>query len=207
MNMSETSTTINSRLSTACAPLFKCLPIVTRQDNKIIIYNLPATLSYDTLDKSSIIDICHQMKHLYSDGDRIGRKGIAKKKHLENNTIRMCISYTYSLRRESESTVLTINFMPSFTEHHLPRFIQRVKKSDLTPKEFEEMKAADQIVSSTRKSVTIERNMNEYEIAEQMDVFVGTCREEICELVKKTMDIAFEQATISVISDSTIAFA
>lgn len=198
MNKTEESVTINSRLNAACTLLFECLPIVTRQDNSLIIYNLPADLSYNSLDKSSIINICHQMKHLYSDGDRIGRKGIAKKKHLENNTIRMCISYTYSLRRESEnSTILIISFMPSFTKHHLPRFIQHINKCDLTPKELEEMKSSGQIVNSTKKSITIERNMNKHEIAEQMDIFIGTCREEICELIKKTMDTALEQATIS----------
>ena len=200
MNTSETSVTVNSRLNTACAPLLVCLPIVIRQDNSIIIYNLPTDLSYDTLEKSSIIGICHQMKHLYSDGDRIGRKGIAKKKHLENNTIRMCISYTYSLRKESDNTILTINFVPSFTKHHLPRFIQRINKSDLTPKELEEMRAGNQIISSTSKTVTTERVMNEHEIADQMDIFIGTCREEICSLLKGTMDTALEQATMSAIA-------
>lgn len=212
MNNTEQSVaTVNLQLDTSTS-LLSLLPIVIRDENRIIIYHLPANLTYKTLETSPILNTCHQMKHLYSDGDRVGRKGIAQKrahkKRLENNVIRMCISYTCSLRKEPTGTnTLIINFMPSFTKHHLPRFIQKIDKASLTPKELEEMQISGQIIGNTRRSVIIERNMNDREVAEQMDIFIGTCREEISNYLANQVNAAIESATISVISDSTITFA
>lgn len=178
MKNTETPVTVNPNLGAICAPLLDCLPLAIRDGHSITIHNLPADLSRETLEQSPILNICHQMKHLYADGDRVGRKGIiqkiAGKKSLENNTIRMCISYTYSLRKESDKTIVTINFMPSYTKSHPPRFIQNTDAS--------------------------ERPMSDKEVADQMDVFVGTCREEISDFFRGMMHIALEQATASAIA-------
>lgn len=209
-NTEQPVATVNPQLD-AGTSLLSLLPIVVRDENCIVIYHLPANLTYEKLENSPILNTCHQMKHLYSDGDRVGRKGIAKKrahkKRLENNTIRMCISYTCSLRKEPAGTkMLTINFMPSFTKHHLPRFIQRINKADLTPKELEEMQVSGQIIGENRRSVIIERNMNNREVAEQMDIFIGTCREEISNYLASQVNAAIESATTSAIN-AAIAFA
>lgn len=198
---SATPVTTDPQLNASFAPLLNLPPHVERDGNKIIISNLPTNASYDAIARSEIIKICHQMKHLYSDGDRVGRKGIAKKRagkeRLENNAVRMCITYTFSLRKETESgtTTMIIDFVTSFAKNHMPRFICRYRKSELSSKELEEMKNNEEVIASNNRYIIVERNMSEAEVTDQMDIFISTCYEEISEYFRKSIEQEFKAIT------------
>lgn len=162
-------------------------PTIDRSGTNIIITGLPDTLTRDVIDNSPIMDICHRMKHLYSDGDRIGKRGIERKRQrgdrLENNSLRMCIVYTCVLRKTEDdgSTQLVLNFMPSHTKHHYPMYLERFKIAETSATKLNEIHTSElyEIVSENQHYIKAKRRMTEAEIQIHMDVFINTCYEEI----------------------------
>lgn len=162
-------------------------PLVIRTEDGIIIDGLPSDLTREEVENSPIMDICHRMKHLYSDGDRIGKRGIELKKQrgirLENNSLRMCIVYTCVLRKteNDDSTQLVLSFMPSHTKHHYPMYLERFTIAKTPESKLQEIHTSElyEIVSENQHCIKARRRMTPEEITMQMDVFINTCYEEI----------------------------
>lgn len=162
-------------------------PIIARSGNSIIITGLPGNLTREAIENSPIMDICHRMKHLYSDGDRIGKRGIERKKQqgtrLENNSLRMCIVYTCVLRKteDDDSTQLVLGFMPSHTKHHYPMYLEHFKIAETSATKLNEIHTSElyEITSENQHHIKAKRRMTDAEIQTQMDVFINTCYEEI----------------------------
>lgn len=148
----------------------------------IIIHNMPENLTRDDIDHSFIGRICHKVKHLYSDGDSAGRRTahskLRNKKPLENNSIRMCITYVYFLRKSDNGQDVEIQFFPSFTEP--PKFIEKFQRGEISGSKLAELWNDDRIIS-IEEEIVAWRKMTEAELDTHINAFVGACYTEIRE--------------------------
>lgn len=197
----ETSVTVNpaQALQQALAPLLhpdvqrfmvqfygKVMPTTEIKKHQLIIHNLPSKLQREDIDTSFIGAACHAVKHLYSDGDRTGKTSAQKKlrngQHLENNSIRMCLTYVYFQSWKSEDYQdVTIEFLLSSDKRNPPKFFERFNRDDVSDKELEEFRRENRLISTKKGKVITWREMTEAELEVHIQAFIGTCQAEIQE--------------------------
>ena len=208
MNSTETSgypetassiSTITKALQEALAPLLhpkiqhsatqfnsKDRPTLEIRGNKLIIHNIPSGLTVSEIDASFIGTCCHEIKHLYADGDRSGTKSIRAKlekgQPLENNSIRMRLAYVYFLDRKSDKYQdVTIDFLLNCDERNPPKIFQEFNRNQISNKEINEFCYDGYNVNIDKDKVIISRKMTENECIIHMCNFIALCRDAIQE--------------------------
>ena len=170
-------------------------PYAEISDDTIIVHNLPSWLTRDELTSSFIDNICHQVKNLYSDGDRLGKKAalqkVRNKEHLENNCIRMCLTYVYTSREVSDDRYqdIIISFIPSYTKYNPPKFIERFKRSDINEEQLKQFRCENRLIDANNNRVTTWRKMNADELNLHTTAFIGACYEGIQQHINQLFDI------------------
>lgn len=191
------STGITRRLQEAFTPLLqpnvqhfatqfngKIKPTLEIGKNQIIIRNLPSSLTRDEIDASFIGIQCHRAKHLYIDGDCTGKSSIfvklKKNEPLENNRIRMCLTYVYFLDRKSdEYQDVTINFLLTYDRRNPPRIIDESSKSSISNDEVKELRSSGYHVEVSKHNVTIWHEMTAFERKLHTRKFIALCHDRI----------------------------
>jgi len=150
----------------------------------VIIKHLPSNHTRKRMENSPIIDVCHQLKHLYGDGDRIGRTGIKQKKknghRLENKNLRMCISYTYIVRVvPGDGNEVVIRFYADQAKSNRARVRESFKREDVSDADLKELKESGRLACHNRTKVMAWRFLSDEEQQDLLKVIITTCAEEV----------------------------
>lgn len=167
----------------------------------ISIKYLPLNHTRELIETSPIVDICHQLKHLYNDGDRIGKSGIRQKQEnghdLENNNLRICITYTYLMRTVPGSgNEMVIKFYIDQSKNNRARAKESFKRSDISDAELKEMKKSGRLICHNRSKVIAWRYLSDKEQQDLLKVVLTTCSEEIKEYVRNAYYDAYNRRVI-----------
>lgn len=212
--------TANQKIQEAFAPLFKLMqhddfrhaveftnaypyPEVEFTDDNcgIVIKHLPTDYTRELMEDSPIMDICHQLKHLYNDGDRVGKTGIKQKKQkghqLENNNLRICISYAHIVSvTPNGGKEATIRFYIDQSKNNLPRVKESFKRTDVSDTELNELKESGRLICHNRSKVIAWRYLSEEEQQELLSIVLTTCSEEIKQHIRDAYSSAYINRTI-----------
>lgn len=172
------------------------IPEVERTEDGcgLVIKHLPADYTRDLLETSPIMGICHQLKHLYTDGDRIGKTGIKQKKktghRLENNNLRMCFTYTSTVRRTSDAeSEMTIKFY--IDQSGNARAKESFNRADVSDDMLKEFKKSGRLFCHNRSKVIVWRDLTEQEQQDLLGVIITTCVEETKEYIQEAYHSAY----------------
>lgn len=173
-------------------------------NHKIVIHGLPASelckFNQRDIEDLAITDICHQIMHLYADGDRAGKTAIAeKRKHgqpLESNGLRLYVIYSISPSTVNGETVLQILFTPNDSELSFPVRIRKISREGFSASQIGEMRKQGLIEHTTRSEIFVREPMLPTEAQEHFAVFVHTCYEEINQYLQKIFDDAIKNHTV-----------
>lgn len=161
----------------------------------IVIRHLPTSHTRERLETSPIMGICHELKHLYNDGDRIGKTGIKEKKakghKLENNSLRACISYTYLVSSHCGDNEVVIRFYLDQSKSNRARAKTSFRRTDVTDDELKELKESGQLICHNRSKVIAWRYLSDEEQQDLLRVVLTTCSEEIKEYVRSVYSDAY----------------
>lgn len=167
----------------------------TEDGHGIVIRHLPASHTRERLETSPIMGICHELKHLYNDGDRVGKTGIKRKKEkghkLENNSLRACISYTYLVSSHHGDNEVVIRFYLDQSKANRARTKVSFKRTDVTDEELRELKDSGRLVCHNRSKVIAWHYLSNEEQQDLLRVVLTTCSEEVKTYVRSVYSDAY----------------
>lgn len=146
----------------------------------ILVRHLPRSLAAADVEESQFKEICHELKESYIAGKFTKRSGF-----------RMCISYTFSLRKEtSGQQTLAINFLPTIES---ARALSKLSRANLTKTQYQQLKHSGKIIASDDDYIIInERSMTADEIKQQVTNFANECYTKIRDLVSTSVETALD---------------
>ncbi len=175
-------------------------PCENKQRRKIIIRDFPVVDNPSittALEGTPIIQICHQMKHLYADGNHDQAIRLMQEKahevEIKDVELRMYISYTYVQRWTKDGySDLELKFYLNHSDDDKHFIISRIPRDQLSVeqiREFRRQKLYRHCLSS--KSVfTICKVMEPADLDYFLDIFVYNCFTQITDYVSSVYNYA-----------------
>lgn len=150
-------------------------------DECILVRHLPHSFAPVDVEESRFKEICHALKESY----------IAGKFTSKDSGFRMCISYTFSLRKESsKQQTLTIKFLPTVKTACT---VSKLLKSRLSKAQYKQLKRSDKIIADYGDYIIVnERPMTKDEINQQVASFANECYKQVRDMVSASVEAALD---------------
>lgn len=175
-------------------------PCENKQRRKIIIRDFPVVDNPSittALEDTPIIQICHQMKHLYADGNHDQAIRLMQEKahevEIKDAELRMYISYTYVQRWTKDGySDLELKFYLNHSDDDKHFIISRIPRDQLSPEQiraFRRQKLYRNYLSD-KKVFAICRIMEPADLNYFLDIFVYTCFKQITDYINSVYNYA-----------------
>lgn len=160
-------------------------PCANKNRRKIIIRDFPIIENpriTDVLEDTPIIQICHQMKHLYAEGNHDKAIRLMQERAhsvtIKDVEVRMYISYTYAQRwAEGGYSELEIKFYFNHSDDNEHFIMSQIPRSQLSAeqiREFRRQKLYKHCLSN-KKVFTLFKIMEPADLNYFLDIFVYNC--------------------------------
>lgn len=178
-------------------------PCANKHRRKIILREFPIIDNPNistALEDTPIIQICHQMKHLYAEGnhDQAIRK-MQEKAHevsIRDSELRMYISYTYVQRWTKEGySDLELKFYLNHSDDDKHSIVSRIPRDQLSTEQIREFRRQKIYINclSDKKDFAIRTIMKPADLDYFLDIFVYTCFRQIKDYVNSVYNYSMQQ--------------